>query len=45
VILATLAGLALQHWARWENAALGGFFVGVVLAMFVPARSRTCRID
>lgn len=39
VILATLAGLAVQHWGGVRDATLFGLLAGFVLARFVPAPS------
>jgi hypothetical protein len=44
VILATLTGIALQQWAGLHDAGELGFFAGLVVAMFVPAK-RGCRIS
>ncbi|MEZ6037578.1 MAG: hypothetical protein R3F29_08860 [Planctomycetota bacterium] len=39
MILATLAGLAVQHWGGVRDATLFGLLAGFVLARFVPAPS------
>ncbi len=37
MVLATLAGWALQAWAGWSGALVLGVLAGFVAAQFVPA--------
>ena len=39
VVLATLAGWALQGWAGWSDATVTGLLIGLVAAQLVPGRT------
>jgi len=44
VILAGIAGFAVQQFTALENAIIPAVVIGLVVAMFVPSKT-ACRVD
>jgi hypothetical protein len=44
VILAVSIGLALERWAGVVDATLLGAAVGLLVAMLVPLKARSCSV-